>query len=157
MRWSTLAGAIVGVASLASAAHTLTKLVPTSARLSAIPVACEREIVRIALTNLGDRAGLVRSVGLTLRLDGVPGESAVLAPIGESVPSDKDKVLVEPGKARVIAYAWQIAGAPGAIPVPTVGSHKCTYSMLVDTVDFEGNNRAIPLECSCPSSRVGER
>jgi predicted nucleic acid-binding Zn ribbon protein len=151
-RWGTLAGAVVGVVSVATAAYSLSRLVPASARISAVPLACERESVRIAFTNLGDKAGLVRAVVLSLRIDGALGERSVLTSTPDGEKAGGDNFVIEPGKTRAIVYRWQTAGAAGSIPVPRVGTHRCMYSVAVETVDFEGASKSIALQCSCPAN-----
>lgn len=152
MRWGTIVGAVISMVSLATAAYSLTKLIPASARIQAVPLACKSESVRIAFTNLGDKAGLVREAMLTLRIDGVDGEKSALASVFSDDGAKNDNSVIEPGKTRVIAYEWQSAGVSGLIPLPSVGTRQCIYSISLETVDFEGAIRSLAIQCSCPAS-----
>lgn len=149
-RWGGLAGAVVGIFSLASTAYSLGKLVPSSAKISAVPLACGSDSVSIAFANLGDKAGLVEAVELHVRIDGADGQQSLLTPKSNGKAANGDSSIVEPGKTRVIAYYWQTAGVPGVIPRPTEGAHDCTYIISVKTVDFEDATGAKELKCTCP-------
>ena len=144
IRWSTLAAAAVAVLSLVSAALSLRELVPRSANLSVIPLACESESVELAVSNLGDKPGMIRKVSLKFRVDGNLGDKKML------LAAMKGEKIIAPHETSNIEYKRFIADAEASFSVPSVDTKTCEYVISVQTADFEGIEAQQEVECHCP-------
>ena len=137
-RWSAIVGAVVGLSSLVSGAVSLAKLVPADARITAIPIACSRETVTVALGNAGDKAGVAESITLQ------GSKPVVLSPReGDAKP------LIGGRQSSVIAYAYRERRTPAPLPQPS--GDKCKYRLTLNTIDFAGKKLASDFECDCSS------
>lgn len=143
MRWSTIAGAIVAVMSLVSTSISLRELISSPANLKVIPLACEKESVELAVSNLGDKPGMVRRVAVQIMADGglLENEFVLSATSGEKI--------VKPHETEKIEYVMLSSGLPIPLPIPSVGVEKCTLIIAVQTVDFEGSELKQEVRCPC--------
>jgi hypothetical protein len=144
-RWSTVAAAVLGVGSLVSAAYSLWKLVPSPARIEAIALSCQRDLVSLALVNVGDRPGAVRSVALQ-----VTSAAGPTAPIELSPERGDENLVIESGRTATVNYVYRIAGAPSPFSPGSTGE-RCRYVLSVGAVDFSGKTVPSTTECDCPS------
>jgi len=143
-RWSTLAGAAVAVLSLVSAAFSLRELIPSPANLNVIPLTCESESIELAVSNLGDKPGMIRQVSLKFRVDGNLGDKKILL---TAVQGEK---IIAPHETNKIEYKRFIADAEAPFSPPSVGTNTCVYAISVQTVDFEATEAQQEVECYCP-------
>jgi hypothetical protein len=143
MRWSTIAGAIVAVMSLVSTSISLRGLISSPANLRVIPLACEKESVELAVSNLGDKPGMVRRVAVHILADGrlLQNEAILTAKSGEKI--------VKPHETEKIEYVMLSSGLPIPLPIPSVGVEKCTMIIAVQVVDFEGGDSELEVKCPC--------
>ena len=118
MRWSTIAGAIVAVMSLVSTSISLRGLISSPANLKVIPLACEKESVALAVSNLGDKPGMVRRVAVQIMADGslLQKEAVLTAASGQKI--------VKPHETEKIEYVMLSSGLPIPLPIPSVGVEK---------------------------------
>lgn len=143
-RWSAVTAAIVGALSLASAAVSLWKIVPSAAKLEALVLKCEKDSVNLGLVNVGDKPGAVGSVELQLQSASGRGKAIRLSP--ERVD---EKVIVEPAKSVATTYVYRSGGAVAPFPVVQAATD-CHYLLSITSVDFSGTNTSSIARCDCP-------
>lgn len=144
LRWSTVAGAIVAVLSLVSTAISLRELIASPSDLKVIPLACGNESVELAVSNLGDKPGLIRQVALQIMANGSVLDKEVL------LTAKQGDKIVKPHETQKIVYVMLVSDSPGPFPIPPVGIDTCTFVISVQTVDFEGNELKQKANCPCP-------
>lgn len=142
-RWSTLAAAVLGVGSLASAAYSLYKLVPSPARIEAVALSCQSDMVSLALVNVGDKPGAVRSVSLQVK---TATESK--GPIPLSAFHVDQNPIIEAGKSATLRYVYRLENAPLKFPRSEGGS--CEYVLSIAAVDFRAGDVPLTTKCDCP-------
>jgi predicted nucleic acid-binding Zn ribbon protein len=143
MRWSTLAGAAVAVLSLVSAAFSLRELIPTPANLKVIPIACGSESVELAVSNLGDKPGMLQQVSLRFREDGKLGDKILL------LTAVKGEKIIAAHKTNKLEYKWFVADTVASFSGRFMGTKDCAYVISVKTVDFEGVEVQQEVKCPC--------
>jgi hypothetical protein len=143
-RWSTVVGAAVALLSLASAALSLRQLIPSPANLSVMPLACESQLLELAVTNLGDKPGMIRQVSLDFRVNGKLVDKNIL------LTAMKGEKIIAAHQTNKLEYKRLVEGAPAPFAVPSAGVEKCVYVISVQTVDSEGTEELFEVECNCP-------
>lgn len=143
-RWSSVAAAALSVGSLVTAAYSLWKLVPSPAKIEAIALSCQKDSVKLALVNVGDKTGVVRSVDLQI-------ESATAKPdqISLSPESFDAKLIIESGKSSTVDYVYRVSNSPAPFPLAP-GATACRYVLSIGAVDFSGKTAPSKAECECP-------
>jgi hypothetical protein len=125
----------------------LWKLVPSPAKIEAVALSCQKDAVKLALVNVGDKPGAVRS--LDLQIESATGKA-------NSVNLSPDRVdenlVIEPGKSKVVDYIYRIGDAPSPFPSILLGSNSCRYVLSIGAVNFSGKTAPSTAECKCPSS-----
>lgn len=145
-RLSTVTAAVLSVGSLVTAAYSLWKLVPSPAKIEAIALSCQKDSVKLALVNVGDKTGVVRSVDLQI-------ESATAKPGQISLSPERfdEKLIIEPGKSGTVDYSYRVSNSP--VPFPFApGAGTCRYVFSIGAVDFSGKTAPSKAECECPRS-----
>jgi hypothetical protein len=142
-RWSTLAAAVLGVGSLVSAAYSLWKLVPSPAKIEAVTLSCQHDSVSLALVNVGDKPGAVRSVSLQVK-----SATESKGPIPLSALRGDENPIIEAGKSATLSYVNRVANARSPFPRPPGGS--CQYVLSIGAVDFRAGNVPFTTQCDCP-------
>lgn len=143
-RWSTVAAAVLGLGSLVSAAYSLWKLVPSPAKIEAIVLNCQKDSVSLALVNVGDKPGAVRSVALQIK-----SAARSMDPIMLSPERRDENPIIEAGKTATVNYIYRIANAPLPFPSPPTGA-PCKYFVSIGVVDFSGTAVPATTQCDCP-------
>jgi len=147
-RWSAIVAAVVGLSSLVTGAVSLAKLVPADAQITAIPIACSREAVKVALGNAGDKAGVADSI--SLQIDDGTAQQAL--PVVLSPKEGDAKPIIGGRQSSVIVYEYRVSDAPAPLLVRASVTGICKYRLTLNAVDFAGKKLTSAFECGCPSS-----
>lgn len=145
-RWGAIAAAAVAVLSLLSTADSLRGLIEDPANLRVMPRDCQLQSLELAVTNLGDRPAMLRRVSLKLKLDDVLDDEEM------RLTASNGEEIIAPHDTHRVIYKRQVHGADAPLLSPAVGVKTCTYVVSIESADFEGNERTLSAECSCPDA-----
>lgn len=147
-QWKEIAVAVLALVPLWSATGSLAKLAspePKRPDIRASVLACDSQSFGLALTNLGNVAGLVGSMQLVLRSGGRDVGSAL-----DLLPQDGPSTLIlEPGGIQAVTLVPRIAGVPTEVPFPQ-DSADCSAVARVSIKSFAGADATVEAVCPCP-------
>lgn len=142
------AAAILTIASLITAAWSLTKLVPSPTQIEAVALSCDRNGVKLALANVGGKPGVVQAVDLQIVGGAATGDLLRLFP---ETDGHNDKLVVEPGKTSTLTYRYKVVNTPAPIPYPESATKECRSLLTITAVDFSGTTKLSKAVCDCPA------
>jgi len=106
---------------------------------------CDTAFVMLAVTNTGERAGILGRSSLLVQMDGRPvGEPIPLHPIDEHA-------VVRPQEAFVLKLQPRVEGVASGLPMPADAT-RCRYQISTTVSGFDGSSHDEFVTCPCPSS-----
>ena len=147
-QWKEIAVAVLALVPLWSATGSLARLAspePKRPDIRASALTCDSQSFGLALSNLGNVAGLVGSMHVVLRKGGRELGSAI-----DLLPQDGPATLIlEPGGIQAVTLVPRIAGVPTEVPFPQ-DSADCSAVARVSIKSFSGADAIVEAMCPCP-------
>lgn len=147
-QWKEITVAVLALVPLWSATGSLAKLAnpePRQPDIRASALSCDSQSYGLALTNLGNVAGLVGSMRLVLRSGGRELGSAIELRRDDTSPA----LILEPGGIQAVTLTPHIAGVPTDVPFPRDG-RDCSAVARVTVKSFGGADTMVEAVCPCP-------
>jgi hypothetical protein len=146
LRWTGVWTAMLALLPLWSGALALREIAfhDHKAEIRLEPITCTRDMIVIAVTNSGDRPGIISQSTLNVAIDKqVANEKFNLVPRTGSQ-------IVKPGETFTLELEPRVEGILAPLPIPNSRS-ECEYRIITRIDSFERNWH--PLMVSCPCAR----
>jgi hypothetical protein len=146
-RWSTLVTAAVALLPLWQGAQALRQIANPDhhAQVEFIAMACTRDHVVLAVTNSGDRPGIISAVTLHVFVDGKEPN----APFTLTPPASQR--VVEPGRTLTLELSPTVEGVPTQFPEAPDTQAICEYRISIEVYAFAKGDSSMTLSCPCAS------
>ena len=106
---------------------------------------CESDVVSLAITNSGGRAGILGNSRVSLEVNNeVVNRPTVLQ-------AEKEHPVVKPQESFVLKMVPRIDGIASKIPSPP-SSASCRYRIATQVREFDGASHDVTASCPCPAA-----
>lgn len=113
------------------------------------PIVCTRERMILAVTNSGDRAGIMTEFSLVIVVDSREAkEKFALIP-------QKERRIVRPGETFTLNLEPRVEGVPAPLPASTGLGKTCEYRIAMQVDAFDLGTYSATVNCPCAGPAVG--
>jgi len=146
LRWTGVWTAVLALLPLWSGALALLEIAFPNhkAEVKFQPISCTKDAVILAVTNTGDRPGIISKSVLTMWVGNQITEAKF-----DLMPATKQRV-VRPGQTFTLQLGPQVEGTSSTLP--SGRSKSCEYRIETQVDAFDLGSYPVTVKCPCPGS-----
>lgn|GEM_PF-4294979 len=151
LRWTAVWTAALALLPLWSGALALREIAFPNhkAAVKFHPISCTKEVVILAVTNSGDRPGIISEFSLNILVDNRLAKETF-----DLIPRTERRVVL-PGETFTLELEPRVEGVLAPLPTPKRFLKTCEYRILTRVAAFDLSAYPTTVSCPCAGSMAG--